>query len=518
MRKIDRVSVPPPQCLSDDRSERARAALREIFDTDRSSLSQNRVLSRVPVLQNKEIDQALDRLFDSRCPFCERRTGTRPYRFRPTEEAGPSSAAPSHDADLSHLYYCWLANSWQNLYSICEDCRPREESVFPTLRHRCPIPSRAQIRSYVDQALSTWPHAIAETPLLLDPCGNDNFALHMTVVPDGKLIGLSARGDFTIEHFSLNRPQLVDNRRRVFEYNLDEMCLILSGDSRFAEPSELFDEAFGGSFYWLLKEIAKKLATERPSSRDLSQKSIGKFYRKLFRIPGFEQRLGEAVRDLLNVPEQVGTRRKSSRRPLRGDARPVSFTIENFKALERVEIAFPAQIGTSSAIAEIEGGRAGPELAPAVVILGENAAGKSSILEAMALALSDQNARADLELAPSDCILKPEWMGGQTGRHPAASLTVRYENGDHATVVIGAGFPFREVADLARIPVFAYGAFRLFRKTERRARPSAWIRSLFEPDYVLPNPEHWLASLADTPLFEEVARALKMILVRRQMI
>ncbi|GLS42687.1 AAA family ATPase [Methylobacterium brachythecii] len=512
MRKVDRTAEPPPRCLSDERTTRAREQLRAIFGTDNRKLAQNRVSLRSFLVQDPEIDQALTRLFNKRCAFCEQSRPTRAYRFRPIEEAGPSSAAPPGDADRSHLYYCWLVNSWQNLYPICDDCRPREESVFPTLHQRCPIPSRTQIRSYVDRAPASWPHPIDETPLLLDPCGSDTLARHLTALPGGELVGLSSRGEFTIEHFSLNRQQLVEERRSAYSFHLDELGSILSGRSSFSDVSELFDQDFGGTGYMLLREIAKKLVGGKASSQSLSPKVIGRFFAKQFKLPSFDRRLRDAFDELLHVPEQVHVRRKRSRRPLRGDARPVAFTIENYKALEKIEIKLPAQSGTSTAAAQLIGRYPGSELAPAIVILGENAAGKSSILEGMALALSEQDARDDLKLVASDCILNPEWMGGRAGRRPAASLKVRYENGDEATVAVGAGFPFREGRDLARIPVFAYGAFRLFRKVDRRTRPSARIRSLFELDYVLPNPEPWLVSLAETPLFEEVARALKMIL------
>ena len=131
----------------------------------------------------------------------------------------------------------------------------------------------------------------------------------------------------------------------------------------------------------------------------------------------------------------------------------------------------------------------------------------------MALALASQAVRDDLSLDVGDYMLNPAFMGSKKGSALREGLVrVKYDDKSEAAMAVASGLPFVEGADLPRIPVYAYGAFRLFLKAEKRLRSSSSIRSLFEPNYVLPNPERWLMSLEGKPLFSEVARALKAIL------
>ncbi len=517
MQNVNRADVPSPACLVDHRSDRSRSALEEIFSKTARVSAQSRIDMRAVALQDEELDQALSRLFRGHCAFCEAATAIEAYRFRPTEEAGPSSAAPPGDADRSHLYYSWLTDSWQNLYPICRDCLPQESSVFPTIGRRCPLPSREQVLAFISELRGSWPHEIEERPILLDPCGNENFRRHLAVVPTGALVGLTSRGAYTIEHFALNRPQLVSDRARTFSGLLDQMLAFSEEQTAQSDFFAFSQLIFGGSWYLLLCQIARMLAGRGDPKPNLSRRHIRAFYDRQLSRPDFTRRLGEAYTDLVRHPEQVTGTAKPRIPSARGDARPVRFTITNFKALEKVEIALPVQGASapSQGAASMDGDVAA-HLAPAVVILGENAAGKSSILEAIALVLSDQVAIDGLNLETSDFILNPEWMGGDAGPKRTMSVEAVYENGDEARLAIDPRSRFQQTRDMARIPVFAYGAFRLFRKADKRTAPSSKIRSLFEPDYVLPNPEAWLVSLAGTPLLEEVARALKSILAVEQ--
>src|SRR3546814_20039 len=90
----------------------------------------------------------------------------------------------------------------------------------------------------------------------------------------------------------------------------------------------------------------------------------------------------------------------------RGTLRPVSFRISNFKAIEELNITLPLE-------SLVKSERTDSTLAPALAILGENAAGKSSILEAIAWALSDTRARVGVEatIAPDQLLLNPKYLG-----------------------------------------------------------------------------------------------------------
>lgn len=482
--------------------------LRDIFSGDTRTIAQTRISMARVMVMDPELDVALVSLFRDRCAFCDARDPTRAYRFRPIEEAGPSDIAPKEDADRSHLYYSWLVNAWQNIYAVCSGCTPTEPSIFPVIGRRCRLPSAQDVALYADKPVGLWRGPTNERSWFLDPCGNEDFRRNLGALPNGDLIGLSGRGEGTIRHFNLNRPELVSRRAHAFQSYLQAMLESARDKTGANEHFAFASREFGGGWFLLLYQIAKKLGGGGGSRPTLSRKRIGQYFGERFGRPDFIDRVEEAFQDLYDHPEQITQRRAKPVAPVRGDARPVAFTIENFKALEHVEIELRARAAAKTIDPETA-----PPCAPALVILGENAAGKSSILEAMALSLCGQEVREDLSLDATRFMLNPAMMGLPVGSEQREGFVrVRYENDTVAKMKVGSEFPFLEGADIPRIPVFAYGAFRLFLQAEKRARKASPVRSLFESNYVLANPEKWLASLAGKPLFDEVVRRLKPVL------
>lgn len=513
MLPFDRADYPPPACLSDERGEAARRLLADIFSTDSKMVSQTRISMREVTVEGDELDYAVERLFRGQCAFCETRDKVRAYRFRPGEEAGPASAAPARDAERSHLYYCWLINSWQNVYAICEGCRPLEPSIFPTTGSRCPLPEGSDIHSFVVEPVGSWPGRIDERPVLLDPCANDDFRKHIAALPDGSLVGLSARGDFTINHYNLNRPGLLERRAVTFRRHLAGLLHAARNRNSVSALFAFETMEHGGTWFLLLYQIALRLGGGGGARPTLSRLRIGRYYSERLTRPGVADLVEGIFEDMLADPGEISKDRSRPAPTVHGEARPVSFTIKNFKSLENLEIRLNARQDQQSqdpVSPTIEGSA---PMAPALVILGENAVGKSSILEAMALVLAHANVRKDLKQDASKFMLNPAWLGGANGtKLRRGTVRVEYENNDVAEIHIRPEFPFKVGESIPRIPVFAYGAFRLFLDAEKKSRPATAIRSLFESNYVLPNPSKWLASLAGTPQFEEVARALKYIL------
>ncbi|MEX2697454.1 AAA family ATPase [Rhizobium mongolense] len=508
MQHFDRTDEPAPACLSDERSREAREMLRKIFTGEVGTIAQTGISMAPVMVTDPELDLASANLFRGRCAFCEARETTRAYRFRPIEEAGPSDMAPPEDADRSHLYYSWLVNAWQNIYAVCSACSPTEPSIFPVVGRRCHLPNADEIETYADSPVGLWRRPINERSWFLDPCGNEDFRRNLAALPNGNLIGLSGRGEGTVRHFNLDRPELVSRRARAFQGYLQALLKSAHENTGTNEHFAFASMEFGGGWFLLLYQIAKKLGGGGGSRPTLSRKRIGQYYGERFGRQDFIDRVEEAFQDLYDRPEQLTQKRATPIAPVRGDARPVAFTIENFKALERVAIELKAQAVPKTT----DRGSINPS-APSLIILGENAAGKSSILEAMALALCRQEVRDDLSLDATRFMLNPAMMGMPVGsERREGSVRVLYENDSVATMKVGSEFPFMEGADIPRIPVFAYGAFRLFLQAEKRARNASPVRSLFESNYVLANPEKWLASLAGKPLFAEVVRRLKPVL------
>ncbi len=520
MQQFKRETVPAPASLSNRLTAAAREELQRIFDMDQDKSAQTTVSFDALLYNDDDLMLSLTKLFRGRCAFCEMETESPIiYRFRPIQNAGPPDDAPTEFADRKHLYYTWLVNDWNNLYLICPSCEPANSSHFPVYGKRGPLPSAEAVAEYEKRPTGTFPDWKPDRPVLIDPCGNNDLRKFLVPLPDGHLLrGHSQRADETTEQFNLNRPELVDRRRAVF----DERLSVLAHAPPTTETrNTLFDFTameFGGVWFLLLYQIARRIGGGGGGRPIMSRSRIWQYYIQQMKDEGFTQRLGLAAESVLNSP---GRAKESKRREISGSVGvvPRSVKIRNFKALENVEIGLPSPDPSN------------PKNSGAVMlILGENAAGKSSILEALALVLTTDEVRADLGLTNERFILKPELMGGRASeKRQLASVEATYslqdrtieDGGDDAnqrrpqvTLQITEASMTEEVAGLLppRLPVYAYGAFRLFLTADKRQRPSARLRTLFDAQYVLPNPEKWMSGLTGPGEFEEVVRVLRHVI------
>ena len=93
---------------------------------------------------------ALGRLSKGRCAFCEdERSDLSVYRFRPPAYAEPIKEAEGKES------YLWLSFSWQNLFPICQTCRPWRPNDFPVRGKRaaCPAALREHFDGQIDSTL-----------------------------------------------------------------------------------------------------------------------------------------------------------------------------------------------------------------------------------------------------------------------------------------------------------------------------------------------------------------------------
>jgi len=521
MQHFNRTDVQAPECLADERSARARAALLGIFSMDKAKLEQERVRMAPFAVEGSELVNALRELFRHRCAFCETKDEIAPYRFRPSEEAGPSSNVAPEFARLSHLYYTWLVNDWGNIYAICDGCQPLEPSVFPMRTgQRMSLPQLAQVERYARGSSGLWPFPGSERQVFLDPCGDENFRLNLAVAPDGRMIGLSERADATIRHFRLDRDELAEGRGRTFERYFGELFQMAEGGYPSAGPFKFADMEHGGSWYLLLYQLARRIGSGSSPAPRLSRNTIRDYYAQRIGAANFRKQLEEAIQYL---NENLHTLRRPPRRRrviLRGKARPVAFEIKNFKSIDHLRLELlplyrdgsAHKVGVALATDELARRGGTDQAAPALMILGENAVGKSSILEAIAYLLAGDAARADLRLPSGSLMLDPDLLGGEGSLRPA-KLMAEFEDSSSVQLDIRlGGISGDQGDDEARTPVFAYGAFRIFSEDSVGQRAGSSVISIFRPEYVLPNPERWLVSISEKPLFAEVRRALNQIL------
>lgn len=506
MQHFNRQSIAAPEILLSESAKRARREMCDFMQSSSDRRSQTSSPQSDFYPDDESMRDALERLFRGRCAFCEAREQIYPYRFRPPAEALPPSSASD-----GHLYYVWLAHAWENFYAICNACRPSESNFFPVSGKRCALPTAEELDRYVDDNQGLWRnHPPKEQITLLDPCYDETFDRSLHPCLDGQLAATSKRGKASIDLFNLNRQELAHRRRDAYRTHLDQ----LMNDSPVSSKSALgatelfrFEEMeFGGTWFLLLRRLARRMGTgAQRKTAHLSRARIGQFFSPIKRSEAMRGDLERALEHLADEDATAITPNdayQSPRRPSAARLREVRF--ENFKTIERLTITLPQQIQSEAILAP-------DRPVPSLLIIGENATGKSSILEGITLALAPRSVRTRYDQRANEFILNPTYLGSPLDhKDRSARVDIQLTDGEPLSLTIRPGSMGAGGDPPEAIPVFAYGAFRHYQVASGSAVKDRYTRNLFDGG-VLPNPEKWLLKL-DKDKFSMVTRALRKIL------
>lgn len=496
-----------PDVLKSPEAIRSRRQMQTFMSLERSRRSQ----TSVPVVglspANDLLVEAVSVLSHGKCAFCEAKEPLVAHRFRPA-----GNALPLAERKDPHLFYVWLADAWHNLYPICLSCRPAEPQ-FPVEGSRCNLLPPKQIESYIARNDGIWSLRMPEERnLIIDPTKETSFHGHIKPRLDGTLMALSPRAAVTIEVFDLNREDRVAQRALQYEANLAVLRRLLSERRKGKVPpaagrfDELFDFErleFGGTWLLLLKRIAERVPMPDGTSMPVRLKQLKSGFVRLSAISDAVGRIDKAVAEITLEDPRLKAVSSGPRRLDRVQAQLRRIEIENFRAIERLTLDMPVvDVGD-------------PEFAQStasLVVLGENATGKSSLLEAIALALTTEEARRNLDLDWGSMPLDPGQMGEEDGASAAdARARLKFDSGQTATLVVnGNGAQVRTEFGSEHVAVFAYGAFRRFAADASPPPSSRHVRNLFDAS-PLAHPENWLRGLPPRR-FEMVIRTLRDLL------
>ncbi|RYG88699.1 MAG: hypothetical protein EON59_03615 [Alphaproteobacteria bacterium] len=504
MQRIERLESAPP-ILRNKASNDARRRMRDFWALDMRRRAQTSVPTPGLQTSDSRLISAVSAMTGGRCAFCEAADKLLVHRFRPV-----GNALPLRESGNGHLYYLWLADAWQNLYPICEGCVPPEPQ-FPVVTARAAVPALRQIDNYLASGDGRWPSfPPKEDILLLDPAIDREFEKHLLPKLDGELIGESRKGETTILVFNLNRPDRRNQRYHAYQALLERLMVIVGADDKStAKPDwqELFsfsEMEFGGSWYLLLRRLARWVGGSSGVRWRTSRTHIRTFFVRLADETDAQHRLTSALEAIAREDSglRAGRWMVGSVYSLRAPISSVEIT--NFKAIEQLSLDFVKPVDRPNDFSI--------PWSPSLVILGENATGKSSILEAIALAVSTPAARNALDMPWPRLVLDPTQLGQERSRvRRNAKVRVTLATGQSVTLSIEQGVAVtRSEFGNHQVPVFAYGAFRRFLTATRRPAPHKHIRNLFDGS-TLSNPEPWLKALPQDT-FDMVVRALRDLL------
>ncbi|UVK35739.1 AAA family ATPase (plasmid) [Mesorhizobium sp. AR10] len=289
-------------------------------------------------------------------------------------------------------------------------------------------------------------------------------------------------------------------------------------------PSLQSSAPYPSAAYLFALRIGREIRRQTKRKLNLAPTAIGSAIARLWRDGDAYTFIHDAIEEVRRLdenrglPQSVAPIEETLPKPDVDLAHPriKRVRIENFKSLESIEFNMKAQMPEVAVAMSVPNEFSDVPDAPCLLILGENATGKSSILEAIALTCIPTDLRNQLQESPSDLLMDPEYMGS-AGHKPInrGSIEVEFYN-DAPTlklVLDRTNGIFGDDTDAHHPLVFAYGAHRLFDR-EQRDDVVRHIDTLFRRDQVISNPEPWLIELSrNSPeSLNEVVSALRHII------
>lgn len=454
--------------------KKQREELFEYLDTPKEKRESLRYRFRVTRLY-KEIRPVLLEMSQGKCAFCE--SVLDPTGTVHVESFRPKGGATNLDGELDPDHYAWLAYEWENLYPICPNCNMNKGSRFPVDGARVPL------FTFGDELQK-------EGNLLLDPC-HDDPEDHLVFNEEGFVASDTQRGRVTIEVYGLNRYELVKARKADYQ-RLRESLRLLGGyiERNETPPDDLSVEALSQLSHAYTGMRRQFITRWMQSPRLKYKQTMAELTASL--IPDWspqEQRFYSQREQRQTFEDWGEYKNRIEDYDLADESRTDSYymstrlieriEIENFKCIQDLAIDIPSGL---------EGD------APWLILLGENGLGKSSILQAIGLALIGEKYRGELPVRASD-VLRNEQQSGSvriffTGGAKPIELTFRA--GDDQ---------FSSDTPEPKFLILAYGATRLLPRfgTAIPEMPDyAKVDNLFNPFIPLNNAASWLLGLDDS--------------------
>jgi uncharacterized protein (TIGR02646 family) len=462
----------PTQITDPSENHLIRSRLREIKAL---IIAEAQVRSDIYALKDFVLSRArsyIPKQFASKCAYCETKLDAQDYYI---DWYRPPFGAERENGQIDQHHYVWLIGEWENLYLSCPECAKIKRNIFPS---SVSVKYGASINQLRRQRESK----------VLDPCW-DRPEQYLEIDSTGCLRSKKTKGQLTIDFLALNRESLCRARLNALEN------FIQSWNNSIGEQNRKFFEIYEhlgpqapyvGSmllFLWKIskgpaKTVMRHLIEAGPNDADIRflLQAMGKL----------------SLSSIEYGPEELTSNFEPSEtaelafRPIR------SVLIENFKGIRNLQIDIPRFSDQSFAI------------------VGENATGKTSVLQAIALALAGPK-EANRTVRDARDVLAE---GAAEGK-----IVIRFHEAREVHEICFSDRSSKFYGQAPRsVKVFGYGPYRLLAKKElNKTQRNAKVRllSLFRDGYRINGYHGWLNSLSDAQRMD-LAEVLQLLLISRE--
>lgn len=410
-----------------------------------------------------ELKPIMHERFNGKCGYCEINIPSPEYgaidRFR------PHNGVRDNKQYFKNLYW-WLAYDWNNLIYCCRECNQYKANYFP-------------LKDNSNRAEPLDGNIEAEDVLLLNPC-DDNPSEHISY-KKGKLIGLTGKGEQTIQLLRLNREKLVAKRQKEEAYLLEILVRI--------------DESSHGISPLEIDEINKVFDGNEPNEFLFTKQQV--LFNELKVNPYIKRFIDAENRD--NIISSIAMIANENKKRLIETKNFISNTyfpieyieIKNFKNISELRLDFPKDISKNENW---------------LFLLGENGVGKTSFLQALAIGLKTTYKSGDPII--SKLVRK--------GKHKSI-ITIKERNSENVinTILTRRGNTIETFGNFNSF-LIGYSSFRLMQQEGFLPEKAKEVRykNLFEPSKSLRDVISWLNSVYDKEpqKFELIATSILKLL------
>lgn len=484
---IDRDRVQMPNILQEDKRPYEEEILYRL--EEKSKFKQAR-FKRDEYYLNNDVYNILVDLFNNKCAYCESDILGKGIidHFRPSESVSDQKG----QADEG---YYWLSYTWFNLYLSCEECHRYKSNYFPVAGPRLKAPDIKTFKNY--ELLGKY--VSEEKPLFLDPCdAKAHEEVQFKYDSNGKLIPHSKSANYTIDFLNLNRQSLVDERLNRINF-LSEAITSITFSTDESEKIE--------GLLFNLEDTHFHLGLNRQLIAEwyfANEKRIEEKYPKLNYL--FINALENIVphwRKLSNNTEALSTFKPQESAPKESEDNGSTsdrfskflewVEITDYKCIEHVKLEIPQS-------SEGQGEQS-------ILLIGENGVGKSTVLQAISLAMMGNKRLQELNLGDYNDLIR---YGSKAKQ---ATIVVKFLNESKPISVEITPSKISSNREQLVKPTVGIGSVRRMPEDGETVTfddDQSRILALFRHDVVYPDVEPWLTDLeaVTSHQFNEAAKTI----------